>query len=247
MPVMEAITELGTVSALMAGISLSAAAGLRVFLPVLALGLASRLGLLELGEEFAWLASDPVLLVVGIAALLEAGAYYIPVVDNLLDTLATPAAIGGGTVIVASLLPEMNGLLQWSTATLLGGGAAGIVQGTTVLARGVSTTSTGGLANPLIATSETARQPADDRVGAADAARLRRAGDPGAGMAARPPVPAAAQAAAQSSRDQHLRPGLNPVDSPLPRCTLPVQGTLHRVPSHTAWPDPGLHFCYRWS
>jgi hypothetical protein len=155
MPVMGGITELGTVSALMAGISLSAAAGLRVFLPVLALGLASRLGLLELGEEFVWLASDPVLLVVSIAALLEAGAYYIPVVDNLLDTLATPAAIGGGTVIVASLLPEMNGLLQWGTATLLGGGAAGIVQSTTVLARGVSTTSTGGLANPLIATSET--------------------------------------------------------------------------------------------
>jgi hypothetical protein len=155
MRVMDGIAELGTLSALMAGISLSAAAGLRVFLPVLALGLASRLGLLELGEDFAWLASDPVLLVVGIAALLEAGAYYIPLVDNLLDTLATPAAIGGGTVIVASLLPEMNGLLQWGTAALLGGGAAGIVQGTTVLARGVSTASTGGLANPLIATSET--------------------------------------------------------------------------------------------
>jgi hypothetical protein len=155
MPVMENVGDLGTVSALMAGISLSAAAGLRVFLPVLALGLASRLGLLELGEEFAWLASDPVLLAVGIAALLEAGAYYIPVVDNLLDTLATPAAIGGGTVIVASLLPEMNGLLQWGAAVLLGGGAAGIVQGTTVVARGVSTASTGGLGNPLIATSET--------------------------------------------------------------------------------------------
>ena len=152
---MDGMTELGTFSALMAGISLSAAAGLRVFLPVLALGLASRLGLLELGEQFAWLASDPVLMVVGIAALLEAGAYYIPVVDNLLDTLTTPAAVGGGTVIVASLLPEMNALLQWGTAALLGGGAAGIVQGTTVLARGVSTTSTGGLANPLIATSET--------------------------------------------------------------------------------------------
>ncbi|WP_373053070.1 DUF4126 domain-containing protein [Thioalkalivibrio sp.] len=155
MPLMEGIGDLGTVSALMAGISLSAAAGLRVFLPVLALGLASRLGLLELGEEFAWLSSNPVLVVVGIAALLEAGAYYIPVVDNLLDTLATPAAIGGGTVIVTSLLPEMHGLLQWGTGALLGGGAAGIVQGTTVLARGVSTTSTGGVANPLIATSET--------------------------------------------------------------------------------------------
>lgn len=155
MTTMDGIGDFGPLSALMAGISLSAAAGLRVFLPVLALGLASRLGLLELGEEFAWLASDPVLMAVGLAALLEVGAYYVPVVDNLLDTLATPAAIGGGTVIVASLLPEMNGLVQWGTAALLGGGAAGIVQGTTVLARGVSTASTGGLANPLIATSET--------------------------------------------------------------------------------------------
>lgn len=152
---METIGDLGTASALLAGISLSAAAGLRVFLPVLALGLASRFGLLELGQEFAWLASDPVLLVVGIAALLEIGAFYVPVVDNLLDALATPAAIGGGTVIVASLLPEMHGLLQWGTAALLGGGAAGIVQGTTVLARGASTASTGGLGNPLVATTET--------------------------------------------------------------------------------------------
>ena len=152
---METIGDLGTASALLAGISLSAAAGLRVFLPVLALGLASRFGLLELGEEFAWLASDPVLLVVGVAALLEIGAFYVPVVDNLLDALATPAAIGGGTVIVASLLPEMHGLLQWGTAALLGGGAAGIVQGTTVLARGASTASTGGLGNPLVATTET--------------------------------------------------------------------------------------------
>ncbi|AHE98975.1 DUF4126 domain-containing protein [Thioalkalivibrio paradoxus] len=152
---MDGIGELGALSALLAGISLSAAAGLRVFLPVLALGLASRFGMLELGEQFAWLASDPLLLVVGIAALLEIGGYYIPLVDNLLDTLATPAAIGGGTVIVASLLPEMHGLLQWSSAALLGGGAAGIVQGTTVAARSVSTASTGGVGNPLVATAET--------------------------------------------------------------------------------------------
>ncbi len=66
MPVVESAGDLGTVSALMAGISLSTAAGLRVFLPVLALGLASRRGLLELDGEFAWLASDPVLLTVGI-------------------------------------------------------------------------------------------------------------------------------------------------------------------------------------
>jgi hypothetical protein len=153
---MESLSDLSVISAIMAGICLSAASGLRVFLPILALGLAARFGWLEVGEQFAWLASEPVLVVVGIAALLEAGAYYIPLVDNLLDILATPAAIGGGTVIVSALLPEMNGMMQWATAATVGGGAAGIVQASTVMARGLSTASSGGLANPLVTTTETA-------------------------------------------------------------------------------------------
>ncbi len=153
---MESLSELTALSAIMAGITLSAASGLRVFLPILALGVSVRMGWLEVGEQFAWLASEPVLIIVGIAAMLEAGAYYIPLVDNLLDILATPAAIGGGTVIVASLLPEMNDLAQWGTALTLGGGSAGIVQGATVLARGLSTASSGGLANPVVSTGETA-------------------------------------------------------------------------------------------
>ena len=139
----------------MAGICLSAAAGLRVFIPLLALGLAGRMELLPLGEQFAWMTSEPFLIVVGVAAMLEAGAYYIPLVDNMLDVLATPAALAGGTVIVSSLLPEMNPVAQWTTAALLGGGTAGIVQTGTVLTRGASTITSAGLANPLVATGET--------------------------------------------------------------------------------------------
>lgn len=152
---METASDIGILSAVMAGICLSAAAGLRVFIPILALGLAGRFGLLPLGEQFAWMMSEPFLVVVGIAAVMEATAYYIPIVDNLLDLVATPAALAGGTVIVSSLLPEMNPLAQWGAAALLGGGTAGIVQGSTVLARGLSTASTGGLANPLFSTGET--------------------------------------------------------------------------------------------
>ncbi|RFF31537.1 DUF4126 domain-containing protein [Wenzhouxiangella sediminis] len=152
---METASDIGMLSAVMAGICLSAAAGLRVFIPILALGLAGRFGLLPLGEQFAWMMSEPFLVVVGIAAVMEATAYYIPIVDNLLDLVATPAALAGGTVIVSSLLPEMNPLAQWGAAALLGGGTAGIVQGSTVLARGLSTASTGGLANPLFSTGET--------------------------------------------------------------------------------------------
>jgi len=152
---MEPLSDIGVLSAVMAGICLSAATGLRVFIPILALGLAGRFDLLPLGEQFAWMTSEPFLVVVGIAALLETGGYYIPVFDNMLDVLATPAALGGGTVIVSSLLPEMNPVAQWGTAALLGGGTAGIVQGATVAARGLSTVSSAGLANPILSTGET--------------------------------------------------------------------------------------------
>jgi len=152
---MEGFSDIGIVSAVLAGISLSAASGLRVFIPILALGLAGRYELLPVSEQFMWMTSDLVLLIVGIAALLEVGSYYVPLVDNLLDLVATPAAMAGGTVILASLLPEMNAATQWLTAAVLGGGTAGVVQGSTVLARGLSTASTGGIGNPIISTGET--------------------------------------------------------------------------------------------
>ena len=152
---MDSVSDIGVLSAVLAGISLSAASGLRVFIPILALGLAGRFELLPVSEQFLWMSSDPVLLIVGLAALMEAGSYYVPLLDNLLDLLATPAAMAGGTVILASLLPEMTTSAQWATAAVLGGGTAGIVQGSTVLARGLSTASTGGLGNPILSTGET--------------------------------------------------------------------------------------------
>lgn len=152
---MESVSDLSVFSAVMAGICLSAAAGLRVFIPILALGLAGRFELLPISEQFMWMTTTPVLTIIGLAALMEVGSYYVPLVDNLLDVLATPAALAGGTVIVSSLLPEMNAAAQWGTAAVLGGGTAGVVQGSTVLARGLSTASTGGLGNPVVSTGET--------------------------------------------------------------------------------------------
>ena len=152
---MDSLADIGLVSALMAGIALSAASGLRVFIPILALGLAGRFELLPVSEQFAWMTSDLVLIILGMAAVVEVGSYYVPLVDNLLDLVATPAAMAGGTVILASLMPEMGPVAQWATAAVLGGGSAGIVQGSTVLARGLSTASTGGLGNSVVATGET--------------------------------------------------------------------------------------------
>ena len=138
------------------GIGLSAASGLRVFVPLLVMSIASAAGHLTLGPGFAWIGSYPALIAFAVATVIEVGGYYIPWVDHLLDTIATPAAIVAGTVITASMVTDMSPFLKWSLAIIAGGGTAGVVQGATVLARGASTATTGGLGNPLVSTTELA-------------------------------------------------------------------------------------------
>jgi hypothetical protein len=136
------------------GIGLAAAVGLRVFLPMLVVSIAAYSGHLTLGSGFAWLATPAALLMLSVAALLEILAYYIPGLDNLLDTIATPAALVAGTVVSAAVMTDLPPLVKWTTAVIAGGGAAGLTQGLTSLLRAKSTLMTGGLGNHLVATGE---------------------------------------------------------------------------------------------
>lgn len=149
------IENMNHLTAIIAGLGLSAAAGFRVFVPLLALGIAGRMGAIPVGEDFHWLTSIPALMVFGSATLAEVVGYFIPWVDNFLDTVASPAAVASGTVITAALLPEMNDTLQWGLAALMGGGSAGVIQAGTVLTRGASTATSGGVTNPIVSTVET--------------------------------------------------------------------------------------------
>jgi hypothetical protein len=136
------------------GIGLSAACGFRVFVPLLVMNIAALSGHLHLAHGFEWLGSYPALVTFSVATCLEIAGYYIPWVDHLLDTVATPAAVVAGTLVSASVIGDMSPFLKWTLAAIAGGGAAGLVQGTTVLARGTSTATTAGLGNPLVATAE---------------------------------------------------------------------------------------------
>lgn len=138
------------------GLALSAAVGFRVFVPLLAAGLAARLGYLELTSDMAWLGSEPALVALATATVLEVSAYYVPWLDNLLDAIATPTAVVAGAVVWAAATPELSPLLRWTLAVVAGGGAAGLVQSSTALLRLKSSGFTGGLANPVLATGELA-------------------------------------------------------------------------------------------
>jgi hypothetical protein len=136
------------------GLALSTAAGLRVFVPLLLTGLAARLGYLRLTPGMTWIGSDEALLAFATATILEVGAYYVPWLDNFLDSAATPAAITAGVITTAAVTPELSPLLRWTVAIVAGGGAAGLVQASTTLLRLKSSTFTAGVGNPVVATSE---------------------------------------------------------------------------------------------
>ena len=146
---------------IMMGVALSATCGFRVFVPLLAVNIGTRAQdangqpLIELAGGFDWLSSDIALMVFVVATLFEIGGYYIPWIDNLLDTIASPASIVAGTVITASFITGMDPWLQWLLALIAGGGVAGAVQATTVVTRASSTVTTGGLGNPIVSSVET--------------------------------------------------------------------------------------------
>jgi hypothetical protein len=137
------------------GIGLAAAAGFRIFVPLLVAGLAARYGFIPLTDGFQWLASTPALLTLGTAAVFEVLAYYIPGVDHLLDLIAGPAAMGAGVVASASVMADIPPAVMWPVAIIAGGGIAGLTKGGTALLRAKSGVMTAGLANPIVATVET--------------------------------------------------------------------------------------------
>ncbi len=136
------------------GVGLSAACGFRVFVPLLITSIASYSGHLNLASGFEWIGTPVALTTFALATALEITAYYVPWLDNFLDSIATPAAAVAGTIVTASMVTDVSPYLKWSLAVIAGGGAATLVQGATVLVRSVSTATTAGLANPLFATVE---------------------------------------------------------------------------------------------
>lgn len=137
------------------GIGLSASTGFRVFVPLLAANLAAKFDFYHFSSGFEWMGSTTATVIFAVATLLEIGAYYIPFVDNLLDTIATPMAVAAGTLLTTSYLGgDISPAMKWGTGLIVGGSAAGIVGAGTSLLRLGSTTTTGGVANPAVSTAE---------------------------------------------------------------------------------------------
>jgi len=144
-----------TILSIFLGIGLAASVGFRIFLPLFALSLAAYFGTWELNDSWQWIGSLAAVLTLGIATMVEVFAYFIPWVDNLLDSLAIPLAAIAGTAVMVSTVAGLDPVVTWSLAIIAGGGTATAIKGAGATGRLASTATTGGLANPVVATVET--------------------------------------------------------------------------------------------
>lgn len=144
-----------TIISICLGVGLAASVGFRVFLPLFALSLASYFDVWQLNESWQWIGSTAALITLGVATIVEIFAYFIPYIDNLLDSLAVPLAALAGTAIMMSTVADLSPVITWSLAIIAGGGTAAAIAGTSSTTRLASTATTGGLGNPVVSTLET--------------------------------------------------------------------------------------------
>jgi len=152
------VNEFDVILALCMGLGLAAASGFRVFLPPFLLSIAVRADAVDVdltNSSLEYFDSNVAVILLGVATIAELAAYYVPWVDNLLDSIASPAAVVAGTGMTAVVLEgNTDPVIQWSLAIIAGGGVTAVVQGATVVTRGVSTTITAGLGNSVVSTGE---------------------------------------------------------------------------------------------
>jgi hypothetical protein len=145
-----------TILAIITGIGLSAACGFRIFVPLRALSIATKYGYLVIAPGFEWISGNYALIAFASATILEIIAYYVPWLDNIMDTIASPVSVLAGTIATASVITDIPPSLKWMVAIIAGGGIAGLLQGATTALRAKSSLFTGGTGNAAVSTLELA-------------------------------------------------------------------------------------------
>ena len=147
---LDAATAAGSV---LAALGLSGAAGLNAWIPLLAVGLLSRAGQLELGEGYDALASTPGLIVLGVLFALDFVGDKVPAVDSLLHAAGSVVHPVAGAIAFASpteVPTDIPSLVRFAIGATL----AGSLHATRATIRPASTTLTAGAGNPLLSLGE---------------------------------------------------------------------------------------------
>src|SRR6185295_9362407 len=120
---------------IMMGVSLAACAGFRAWLPLLVTGIMVRSGHLTVNESMAFLGSTPLLIIFGVASVLELLGDKIIAVDHFLDAIGTVARPVAGALLVSSAITKMDASTTVLLGLIVGGGTSLTVHAGKAIAR----------------------------------------------------------------------------------------------------------------
>jgi hypothetical protein len=137
-----------------AGVVLAASAGLRAFMPLFGVGLASRLLDWSITPSMDWMATDVGLVALGVATVVELLADKVPLVDHTLDVVHTIVGPLAGALVAFSLTADLPPGIGAILAIALGAPVAGGVHLIAAVTRVKSSVMSAGSFNPALSLVE---------------------------------------------------------------------------------------------
>ncbi len=137
----------------LAAFSLSGAAGLNAWIPLLAAGLLDRAGQLQLAEPYDALATTPGLIVLGVFFVLDFFGDKVPAVDHVLHAIGSVVHPASGAILFAGPTETPTDVPS-IVLFALGALTAGSLHATRATIRPASTTLTAGAGNPVLSFAE---------------------------------------------------------------------------------------------
>jgi hypothetical protein len=147
--------ELTLFTNLLGAFGLGAASGLNPWIPLFGLGIAQRLGAVELSSSFDWIGATPTLIVLGALFLADLIGDKIPAIDSVLHLFGLVVAPASGAIVFAAqenLLSNTHPVLAGGVGLVLGGS----VHAARSTLRPAVTATTGGIGNPIVSFVEDA-------------------------------------------------------------------------------------------
>jgi len=140
--------------AALTGLALAACAGLRVFLPLFAAGVAARFFDWPLAPSMDWLSGDAALVSFGVASVVEIVADKVPALDHVLDGAQTFLAPEAGAMLAVSSLTDLPPSTALALGIITGAPIAGGVHLLAAATRLKSSLFTLGAGNPVLSVIE---------------------------------------------------------------------------------------------
>jgi len=112
----------------MAAFGISAGAGAKAFIPILALGAFSYTPYFELSQRFLWLADPMVMAMLAVLVIAEIAVDAHPDLGRFSDVVSYLPKVVAGFLAFAAVTGRLDGdLVQFGTSGILGGGTAAAV------------------------------------------------------------------------------------------------------------------------